>query len=528
LLLRLLLAALLCLPTVARAEWREAVSRHFIVYSEGSEQTLRQAASDLEKYDFLLRQMLDAPDNAPAKLKIYLMLDMFQVQQTMGTGTGNGVAGYYNASPRGPIAVGLRRDLGGRGYEVSNEVVLYHEYAHHLMLQYFEAAFPRWYSEGFAEYYGMTQILPGNVIEVGRPATHRLTSLRAMGEWVPLKEVLSENFKVLERRWHLVYSQGWLLIHYLADNPARKGQLHRYLTAINRGIDRKTAMNDAFGADAAELDKELRVYAKKRSFDATRITFPALDVGPIQLRTLGPAEQALMRHEIALGRGILAREAADFAKDVRQIARKYPDDPRAFAALTEAEYLTDNWPDAHEAVGRWLTLEPSAPRALAYKGLIEAGELSAADVKDKERWASAIKWATQARAAGPKDPFVLEAFYDVHSATGELPPARAQNALYRAMEMVPRDDELRQKVARDFERRGLIAEAIFAIQPAAYRAHDPNQETKRQRIRRERWEDKWREAGKEKVESPREMLARLEKSLAAMAEAGSSETAAAN
>ena len=39
---------LLAAPGVARAEWREAVSKHFIVDSEGSEAELRQATADLE------------------------------------------------------------------------------------------------------------------------------------------------------------------------------------------------------------------------------------------------------------------------------------------------------------------------------------------------------------------------------------------------------------------------------------------------------------------------------------------------
>lgn len=524
------LLAVLCLPVSAQAEWRQAVSRHFIVYSEGSEQEIRQAASDLERYDRLLRLMMDAPDDDPVKVKIYLMQNMGQVQRTMGPGGGrSGVAGYYSASTRGPIAVGLRQDTGGSKFDLTSEVVLFHEYAHHLMMRHFGSAYPSWYVEGFAEFYGMTRMLPNNVIETGRPASHRLALMREINEWMPLKQMLSATtWKELDGKAYLVYSQGWLLTHYLADNQARKGQLGRYLTAINRGVDRKTAMDQAFGPDAAELNKELRLYSRKGIFEATRVTFPPFEMGPIRIRTLGKAESELLRHDIALSRGIYAREAADFVKEVREIASRFPNDAYAAAILTEAEYLTDNRTAAREAAERWLALEPAAPRALMYMSLIEASELAKAESDDKTRWARPIRWITQARDAAPTDSLVLEAYYDVHAAQGSLPPARAQNALYRAMELVPQDSGLRHKVAGDFERRGLIEAAILAIRPAAYRTHDPDRETEKEKIKRERWEEKWRRAGTEKVESPREMLARLEAKLAAEPSPASSETAAAD
>jgi predicted Zn-dependent protease len=229
---------------------------------------------------------------------------------------------------------------------------------------------------------------------------------------------------------------------------------------------------------------------------------------------LGKAEQALLRLDIALGRRIFVREAADFANDVREIARRFPDDPSVAAILTEAEYLVDNRPAARQAVERWLTLKPDDARALSYKGLIEASELAAATRNDKESWASAIKWVTKARAAAPKDPLVLEAFYDVHAARGDLPPARAQNALFQAMKLMPKDSRLRQKVAGDFERRELIEDAIAIIQPLVFGTHHIDRESEKEKLKRERWEEKWRRAGAEKVETPREMLARLEAKLA--------------
>ena len=174
---------LLAAPGVARAEWREAVSKHFIVYSEGSEAELRQATADLEKYDFLLRLMLNAPQDHPIRLKIYLLEDQEAVAGSLGQNPYSGVAGYYSASPRGSLAVGMRKELDWATVDgFTAQVVLFHEYAHHLMLQYYAAAYPGWYVEGFAEYYGTTKIIP-NGYEVGQMAAYRRASFHDRDTW---------------------------------------------------------------------------------------------------------------------------------------------------------------------------------------------------------------------------------------------------------------------------------------------------------------------------------------------------------
>lgn len=514
---RLLPLLLLASPAAAHAEWREAVSKHFVIYSEGSEAELRDAALGLEKYDHLLRLMLKTPTDHPIRLKVYLMKTIEDVQKTMGTGTGTGVAGYYEANARGSMAVGMRKDEGSVQMNFSGQMVLFHEYAHHLMLQYFAAAYPMWYVEGFAEYYGTTRILL-NGYELGHMAPYRRASFKADGEWMPLKKLLTaRTYKEIDDRSDLLYAEGWLLVHYLADNPKRSGQLGKYLALINQGSDFKAAMDAAFGPDAAELNAELHRYAQRQQLEAIRITFPALDVGAIQVRSLGPARSALMKEQIALERGLFAKEIADFASDVRRKAQSAPGDPHALSLLTEAERLAGNGQAAAAAADRWLAASPGEPRALMLKGMIAIDALSAARSTDAGAWAAARKLVADARAAAPADPMILQAYYDSYAAGGALPPARAQNALYRAMELVPQDGQLRFKVASDFERRGLYEAAILAIRPLAFRAHDPQDESAKEKAKREKLEEKWRPVGSVKTEHPREMLARLQAKLSAAA-----------
>ena len=58
------LAATLALAGPAHAEWHEAKSKHFIIYSDGSPQELREFATKVEKVDRavrIVRKMEDPP-----------------------------------------------------------------------------------------------------------------------------------------------------------------------------------------------------------------------------------------------------------------------------------------------------------------------------------------------------------------------------------------------------------------------------------------------------------------------------------
>ncbi|HEX8525987.1 MAG TPA: hypothetical protein VF689_03310, partial [Allosphingosinicella sp.] len=93
--MRYILLALLAilLPAGAEARWREASSRHFIIYSEQSESELRTFAEQLERFDRALRVQLRRPDpdRSPAtRLTIYVLPNQVQLESFLGFG---GVAG---------------------------------------------------------------------------------------------------------------------------------------------------------------------------------------------------------------------------------------------------------------------------------------------------------------------------------------------------------------------------------------------------------------------------------------------------
>lgn len=514
------LALLACMPAAARAEWKEATTANFQVYAEGDEAQLRAFAAKLEKFNYVLRTYhgVTAPPS-PIKLKVYLFPSIAGVQKMAG---GPGVAGYYISRARGLMFVGTT----GRSVSRSNDVrtahatvdidaqsILLHEYTHHFMYQYFAATYPSWYSEGFAEFWGATDILPNDAVEVGLPADYRFGSF-VQNRWLPLKKLLTAQSYADVPEIDLLYAQGWLLVRYIFDDPERRKQLQAYLNAINGGANYEAAMKSAFG-DVGALDSELHSYAGKGKFSVLRLPFKKIEVGPIAVRSLTPAEDSMMELSIELSQGILKREAAEFVGKVRSAAKRFPNDPFALALLSEAERLAGNHDAAAAAADGIIAAAPDDPRGLLHKALAEMERLRAASSKDSKAWDSARRHLVRAARVAPNDPLVLEAFYDSYAGQGVLAPDAAQAALYRAMELAPSDSELRYKVAADFEKRDMIAEAVAIIRPDAYRLPHRKSESEKEKKRREEREEKNRGAGQAKRETAREMLTRLERRLAA-------------
>lgn len=512
---KLLLATALLLPTTAEAAWHEATSTHFIVYSEGSEQDASDFAAKLERFNFVLRTMRPPPANTNPglRLRVFLLRNQNAVSDLVG-----GAAGYYVSDARGLMLVGTRQREGmssdirsGRNIvEISPESVLLHEYTHHYTFQYFPAAYPVWYSEGYAEFWGSTRILDHDVVEVGLPANHRFSTFSALG-WLPLNRVLSaHNYsEVPGANIFLLYAEGWLLVRYLFDHPERQAQINEYLRLVNQGVEFSEAARRAI-PDMGSLDSALNAYSGAGRFSVVRLPFRTINVGPITTRALRPAEEALLIDEIKVSQGYRQTDAAQIASDIRGKASHYPNDPFAIRLVMETQYLAGNTAEAIAAADRLLAIEPNNARALMTKGMAQMAGLVAARTTDQAAWTAARQFVIRAVNAARQDPVVLSAYYHSYRMQNIVPPDAAQNALYDAMELAPSDDEIRYVLARDYESRGMIAEAIAIIRPVAYQVpYRANESEGDRRSRRER-EQRERQAGREWHENAREMLVRLE------------------
>jgi hypothetical protein len=515
----LLILSITLFAAPAYAGWLRAESQHFIVYTQGDEASARNAATRLEKLDALQRSLtgLTRADEAkkanPAKVSVYMLAKTAEVAALAG----GDVLGYYSASVRGPIAVTTRENDADQTFPA--ELVLFHELTHHFMFQYFPATYPTWYQEGFADFIGASAIDDSNKVTIGKAVVNRYYSLRGerSRSWIPVGGLLStKSYDDYGSRIDLLYAEGWLLTHYLNFNKPRAGQLARYLAAINGGKPFAAAATEAFG-DLARLDRELQAYAELNKFPISIIPLESSDIGTVAVTPVSAAQSALMQADIRLGSGILASDAARFAQAVAKIATAFPDDPVALRIRAEADRLAGDRADEATTVAHWATVAPRDAKMLMHRAQLAVDALVVEKSGDVAAWNRAHDMMLDAHRAALKDSQILKAYFDGFVAQGVLPPVGAHNALYLALSATPQDNELRYQLAADFEKRGLIEDAIGTIRPAAYAVDDGSEKSEWRKARDKRREAKYRIAGQIDHESALAMLVRLEAAQAASA-----------
>ncbi|RYD89523.1 MAG: hypothetical protein EOP61_31475, partial [Sphingomonadales bacterium] len=327
------LIVLLWMGAPASAAWYEARSRHFIVYSEGSPASVLKFASDLERFDQGLRTLLSYADRQgpdPNPLTVFVVSDAGEVADLMCRGqTGDGrktckdIAGSYRSRVSGSVAFVPRR--AGYGFDDAR-TVLFHEYAHHLMLANSGAAYPAWYREGFAEFVSYANLQKEGEVQIGLPANSRAYSLFQM-ESMPASEVLKTDMRKLSSsKRHVFYARAWLLTHYLTFAPHRRGQMSKYLNDINDGVPAAKAATAAYG-DLAALDREVAAHLKRGRFHYLPVPVKPISPDAIAVRQLDVGETAMMPVRIKSTRGVNSELAVEVLAEARRIAAPHADSP---------------------------------------------------------------------------------------------------------------------------------------------------------------------------------------------------------
>ena len=468
------LALILCAPSAARAEWREASSRHFVVYSEGSEQSLREFATKLEKFDKAMRLRLSFADEdlGPAnRVTVFVVDDTAAVQRLARARGSSGIAGFYSGRASGSIAVVPRSSGVGGITDLAPATILLHEYSHHMMLQTAAAAYPAWFREGFAEFYSTARFEKDGSIGFGAAANHRAWGLLGM-EPLPIELLFDPTRRKLSQpEWEsTIYGRGWLLTHFLTFERSRSGQLTAYLRAINSGKGSLEAAQAAFG-DLKALDRELKTYLGRRRIPYLPLKAELLTIQPVAVRTLRPGEQAIMGLRMRSKVGVTREDAGRVARDMRKVAAAWPNDPAVQAALAEAEFDAGDLDAAESAATRAIAADPKNSDALTYRAMVEFERAKATKSTDDTAWKSVRRLIGQANRADPNDPEPLILYYRSFVEQGIKPTPLAVNGLLQAFALAPQDMGLRMNTARQLLVDGKAAEARTTLAPIAYDPH---------------------------------------------------------
>lgn len=461
--------ALMSAASPGRAAWHEAKTKHFIIYGDDAPSELRDYAIKLERFDQaarLARQMGDPPLTDANRLTIYLLREVGELDRVVGSGSG--VYGMYITRAAGSFAF-VAKKTARRDGDLDSDIIFFHEYAHHLLLQNAAAALPAWLVEGFAEFFSTARINEDGSVTFGAAANHRATGVLSLNNYLTLPEMVGGKYRRLTAwQWELIYGRGWLLTHYLTFEPSRRGQLDRYVAGIQKGQSALDSAKAAFG-DLKQLDRELNRYATRPQISGIVVKPEQSQLGPVSIRPMRAAEAAMMPVRMRSDYGVSRRNSRQLAAQARKIAAAFPNDPFVQSTLAEAEHDARNYPAAIAATERAIAADPAYSRALIYKGraLIEIAKENPANAD----WAAIRSWFTRANRIDPEDPEPLMLFYQGFVAAGAQPTANATKGLLYALALAPQDEELRMMAVRQLLADGRLVEAKREFAPLAFDPH---------------------------------------------------------
>ena len=462
------LTALALAPSQAMAAWNEAKSNHFIVYSQLSQDQLRSYVTHLERYDAavrVVRQMKDPPPTSTSRVTLYVLRDEGEVQNVTGI---SGIAGVYFGRASGPTSFASGTPKRNR-WDLDGRTVIFHEYLHHLMLQDATGSYPTWMVEGYAEFFAPADIHDDGSVEFGLPPDYRGAELRLL-RGMSLPEMLGGIYnQTTGQEWVSQYSRGWLLAHYLAFEPSRRGQASKYVTLIQSGTPALEAAKQAFG-DLKVLEKDLEKYRGRDTLPTRIIPASMIKVGDVQVRQLAPDEEAAVTLRMRLeGRQGDVATARSVAGAARSAAERFPTNDDVLEVLAQAELQAKHYAEASVAADKAIALDPKAVKALIYKGRAEL-ELAKKN-KQAANWPAIRGWFSKANHLDPQAPEPLMYYYETYDEQGGTPPTQAVDGLLFAVELVPRDFDLRLLAVRQLlkENDGPDASATFG--PIAYYPH---------------------------------------------------------
>ncbi len=462
------LAVLVLAHAPAFAAWREAKTKHFIIYSEQSPKSLRAFASELEQFDRgvrLLWAMDDPPLSDSGRLTIYVLPSRVDIAR-IAKGAPSGVAGLYTSRASGSLAfVHSEREDARTPDALTAKTVFFHEYQHHLMLQSLNLTLPLWVTEGSAEFFATARKEKDGSMTFGAPPQHRAYGLFQLDALTIEEMVGATNPRLSGDEREQTYARGWHLFHMLQFDKSRKGQLGVYSANIQKGMPALDAAKVAFG-DLKALNRDLLRY---RTFAGLSVPKAAFSESEVSIRELPAAEDAILPVVMQSEYGVDATLAPRVLDAARKVAARFPNDVTVLAALAEAEQDAGNNKEAVATADRALAAAPNHAKAL----IMKARALLAIGTADRAKadWAGLRAVIGKANKIDPEDAEPLMLYYQSFQMQGIAATRIAVDGLLYAQQLVPRDRNLRMMAVRQMIAANKLGQAELLFGPMAYDPH---------------------------------------------------------
>ena len=294
--LRIVLAALLTaglsICAEAATDWRKYESANFIVYSDYPEKTVQQKVRQFELFKKSVHQLLNiSEDIDTVPFEVYL----FKRKRTLRKFTAsNNISGFYRDRLGHPLMV-----VGPE----SKNATFFHEYVHFLTYRLGNFVYPRWYSEGIAEFYSTLQFRDDRVLIGGVPWGRRDWLVHE--DMLPLNSLLEPGERFKSSRFTArFYATAWLLAHRMMLGAANGMQdysqpFKQYLLRYTKGEKSAEAFFEKLGTDKNELSSDLRRYARKHRWNALSMPTPEISQ-EVNVSEMNPQDVVNIQVRLAL------------------------------------------------------------------------------------------------------------------------------------------------------------------------------------------------------------------------------------
>lgn len=355
---------------------------------------------------------------------------------------------------------------------------LFHEYAHHFMMQYFPAAYPPWYVEGFAEFMMNTRI-DGPVIEYGGIADDRARWL-TMGQWEEMDRIL---FEPRRADMGMFYAQSWITVHYMFRNAERRAALMNYITAYGRGEDPREAFEQSFGMRPSQLQAQLRRYIRGRGIPVTRLTrSSAATPPPISVTRLPPSAEDLLLLDVGFTLGTFGNRTDAKLADARRLAARHPDDRFALRVLARAEAFYGDTEAARRIIARLLAETPDEAELHYLSGVRHFRTTQTVSDDSSPNMREAQRAFVQAHRLDPNHFPTLFSYAQSLQNEPEYVSENTSNILLLAQQLAPQVATLRFAAAIMLMNRDEFEQAEALLTPLAADVHSAQAATHAQEM----------------------------------------------
>lgn len=364
--------------------WVLASDHNFEIYTDAGEQAGRSTLAWFEQLRswFIERTRLTLGDRPPVRILAFRTAEEYSRYRLDAASD----AHYIGTESQDFIAMPLTAVAASTAA---------HEYTH-LMLHASGFAFPRWLSEGLAEFFSTIQI-SGQSSTVGGPIPSRGQILDRRS-WIPFGALLTQAPLQSDRRTsEMFYAESWALTNMLVLSPDYAPRFDDLIEYMTKGDRDATALEHVYGKSPPGLQQDVHGWLRR----IASVSLPPLSpssISEIETATISRVSLNTLVAEMLLTTGEIGR-----AKSI-------------YTALYQTA--------------------PDNPEVLGGLGLIA--------LIDNENDSAQRLW-TAAVAHGIRDSFLCYRFGNL--AQGSLPDEAVRPALERALELRPDFDDARYILA---------------------------------------------------------------------------------